>query len=143
MEIALIKKFKKEVHESINELLPQLSRSAAPVSESDLREIIDSDSSQLLMAVESGRYLGCLTLVIFKLPTGKRAWIEDVVVREDARGKGVGKLLIKKAIELASVYGAKTVDLTSRPSREAANKLYKTMGFEARQTNVYRYKGTY
>ena len=77
------------------------------------------------------------------LATGIRAWIEDVVVKENARGKGVGKLLSERAVGLASEIGAKTIDLTSRPSREAANALYKKEGFEVRETNVYRYKTSY
>ena len=126
--------------EAINELLPQLSSSAKPLTASELTEIIQSESSHLLMAEESGKFYGSLTLVTFMIPTGIRAWIEDVVVKENARGKGVGKLLSERAVGLASEIGAKTVDLTSRPSREAANALYKKVGFEMRETNVYRYK---
>ena len=81
-----------------------------------------------------------MTLAMFDIPTGRRAWIEDVVVDEDARGQGVGRLLNERALEIAKDAGAKTVDLTSRPSREAANRLYKRIGFEQRDTNVYRYK---
>ena len=80
-----------------------------------------------------------LTIVLFPIPTGTRAWIEDVVVDEDARGRGVGALLTQAALDLAVAHGARTVDLTSRPGREAANRLYARLGFEQRQTNVYRY----
>ena len=80
-------------------------------------------------------------MVVFKIPTGRRAWIEDVVVSESSRGKGIGKSLTNKAIEVSAKLGAKTIDLTSRPSREAANSLYKKLGFQERQTNIYRYKG--
>jgi ribosomal protein S18 acetylase RimI-like enzyme len=83
---------------------------------------------------------GMLSLVVFSIPTGTKAWIEDVVVDEGARGKGVGRKLMKHALDVAKELGAKSADLTSRPSREAANKLYQTIGFEARETNVYRYK---
>ena len=82
-----------------------------------------------------------LSLVVFGIPTGIKAWVEDVVVDDGARGKGVGKSLMRHAMEQAKKLGAKTVDLTSRPSREAANKLYQSLGFETRQTNVYRYLG--
>jgi ribosomal protein S18 acetylase RimI-like enzyme len=78
-------------------------------------------------------------LAWFRIPTGVRAWIEDVVVDEEARGHGVGELLNRAALDLARELGAKTVDLTSRPSREAANRLYQRIGFVARDTNVYRY----
>jgi ribosomal protein S18 acetylase RimI-like enzyme len=81
-----------------------------------------------------------LTLAVFRIPTGVRAWIEDVVVDENQRGRGVGEALTQAALELASARGARTVDLTSRPSRDIANRLYKRMGFELRETNVYRRK---
>jgi ribosomal protein S18 acetylase RimI-like enzyme len=82
-----------------------------------------------------------LTLVVFRIPTGVRAWIEDVVVDQDARGRGVGAALNQAAIRLAGEHGARTVDLTSRPSREAANRLYSRLGFVPRETNVYRFEG--
>jgi ribosomal protein S18 acetylase RimI-like enzyme len=83
--------------------------------------------------------VGMLTLVTFRLPTGVRAWIEDVVVDGGSRGRGVGEALTLAALEIAADRGAQTVDLTSRPSREAANRLYRRMGFEPRETNVYRF----
>jgi ribosomal protein S18 acetylase RimI-like enzyme len=82
-----------------------------------------------------------LTLVVFRIPTGLRAWIEDVVVDEGARGRGVGAALNQAAIRLAGEHGARTVDLTSRPSREVANRLYSRLGFVPRETNVYRFEG--
>ena len=81
-----------------------------------------------------------MTLIVFPIPTGIRAWIEDVVVDEQARGKGVGEALNQRAMEIAMKAGAKTIDLTSRPSREAANRLYQRLGFKARDTNIYRYE---
>ena len=80
-----------------------------------------------------------MTLVVFPIPTGIRAWIEDVVVDGDARGRGVGAALNQAALDRARDLGARTVDLTSRPSREAANRLYRRLGFVARETNVYRW----
>ena len=138
MEVLEIKNISNEILSAINKLLPQVSTSTQSLSEKALIEIINSDSSNLLMAIENGQYYGSLTLVTFKIPTGNRAWIEDVVVDEKARGQGIGKLLTEHAIELAKRFGAKTVDLTSRPSRQAANALYKKVGFEQRETNVYR-----
>ena len=76
--------------------------------------------------------------MVFPIPTGTRAWIEDVVVDEAARGSGMGAALNQAALDHARLRGAKTVDLTSRPSREAANRLYQRLGFEPRETNVYR-----
>jgi ribosomal protein S18 acetylase RimI-like enzyme len=80
-----------------------------------------------------------LTLVTFPIPTGLRAWIEDVVVDETARGQGVGAALTEEAVRRARTVGARTVDLTSRPTRQAANRLYERLGFELRETNAYRY----
>jgi len=122
-------------------LIPQLSRSSAPPDQATLQHIADSEASTLLIALnEDGTILGSMTLAMFDIPTGRRAWIEDVVVDEQARGQGVGRILNERALEIARDAGAKTVDLTSRPSREAANRLYQRIGFVQRETNVYRYQ---
>lgn len=139
MNIIEITEFSHEVLDALNGLIPQLSSSAAPLSEKSLLRIIRSEPSHLLLAEEEGLYYGSLTLAVFTIPTGTRAWIEDVVVSENARGKGVGRLLSQRAVDLAMELGAKTIDLTSRPSREVANNLYKSIGFIQRETNVYRY----
>ena len=128
-----------EVLAALHRLIPQLSSSSAPITIADLRAIIDSDSSVLFIARLDGRIVGSLTLAVFRIPTGIRAWIEDVVVDENARGHGLGEALNRAALAEAKRRGAKTVDLTSRPSREAANRLYLRIGFVARETNVYRY----
>ena len=122
-------------------LIPQLSKSSPPPTESELVEMVTSSASDVLVALdsESREILGSLTLVVFRIPTGVRAWIEDVVVDGDARGRGVGEALNSFALDIARVKGAKTVDLTSRPSREAANRLYQRLGFMPRETNVYRF----
>jgi ribosomal protein S18 acetylase RimI-like enzyme len=120
-------------------LIPQLSSSNPPPTADVLREIIESESTLLLLAEEDGVIVGSLTLALFRIPTGLRAWIEDVVVDADARGKGVGETLNRFALDEAQRRGATTVDLTSRPSREAANRLYQRLGFVKRDTNVYRY----
>ena len=123
-------------------LIPQLSKSNPPPTAHELGLIVGSESSILLIATDrddADRILGSLTLAWFRIPTGVRAWIEDVVVDESARGMGVGELLNRVALERARELGARTVDLTSRPSREAANRLYKRIGFVARDTNVYRF----
>jgi len=133
-----------EVTESLIEayklLIPQLSSSSNPPNREKLEEIIKSDSARILVAEDENRViLGTMTLVIFQIPTGTRAWIEDVVVDSAARGKGIGKKLNLVALDLAKQAGAKTVELTSRPSREEANQLYKNIGFVMRETNVYRF----
>ncbi len=128
-----------EVLDGLNRILPQLSSSAPPLTLVQLDEICVND--MLFIARDSGVIVGSLTLVIFRLPTGLRAWIEDVVVDEAARGKGVGEKLNKAAIKATFDSGARTLDLTSRPSREAANRLYQKLGFKARETNVYRFAG--
>ena len=120
-------------------LIPQLSSSNPPPSASELQEIVSSEASVLFIARVDGKIAGSLTLATFRIPTGLRAWIEDVVVDSSARGHGVGEVLNRAAIEEARARGAVTVDLTSRPSREAANRLYQRLGFVQRETNVYRY----
>ena len=120
-------------------LIQQLSTSAAPPDFKDLSEIIESPTTTLLVARDStGSAVGILTLVAFRIPTGLRAIIEDVVVDISARGTGIGAALTQEAIAAARAKGARTIDLTSRPSREAANHLYPRLGFKRRETNVYR-----
>ena len=119
--------------------MPQLSSSAPAPTTAELDEIATSPATVLLVARLDGRIVGSLTLALFRIPTGMRAWIEDVVVDEAARGHGVGDALNRAALEIAAERGARTVDLTSRPSREAANRLYRRLGFQARETNVYRF----
>jgi ribosomal protein S18 acetylase RimI-like enzyme len=123
-------------------LIPQLSSSSPPPTVAQLARIIGDKATTLLLARDSDdgdRVVGTLTLAVFEIPTGVRAIIEDVVTDEASRGQGVGGALVQAALEQAADQGAKTVDLTSRPDREAANRLYLRMGFEQRQTNVYRY----
>lgn len=129
-----------ELVEAFERLTPQLSSSNPPPSAEALETIATSDATRLLVARADGAIVGSLTLVLVRIPTGLRAIIEDVVVDERCRGQGVGRALNEAALELARDAGAVTVDLTSRPSREAANRLYLSLGFEVRDTNVYRYK---
>jgi ribosomal protein S18 acetylase RimI-like enzyme len=131
-----------ELVAAFERLTPQLSRSSPLPSAEQLAEIVASPATALLVARgDDGTIVGSLTLVLFRIPTGLRAWIEDVVVDGDARGQGVGEALNRFAIDVAAERGARSVDLTSRPSREAANRLYRRLGFEPRDTNVYRYQG--
>ncbi len=128
-----------ELVEAFDRLIPQLSSSSPPPSRDHLAAMVDSDDSVLFVARVDGRILGSLTLAFYRIPTGTKAWIEDVVVDADARGHGLGELLNRAALDEARSRGAKDVSLTSRPSREAANRLYRRIGFELRETNVYRY----
>ena len=135
-----VKEVDTKLVDAYEKLIPQLSSSSVPPSEAELTKIVASDSATILVAEEDeGNILGSMTLVIFRIPTGVRAWIEDVVVDGEARGKGVGRALNEYAIYLARQAGAKTIDLTSRPSREVANRLYQRLGFLPRETNVYRF----
>lgn len=130
-----------ELVAAFERLTPQLSRSSPPPSAEALRSIVEAEACHLLLALdEDGAIVGTLTLVVFPIPTGLRAWIEDVIVDEAASGKGIGGRLNRHALDLARQLGCRTVDLTSRPSREAANHLYRKIGFEPRETNVYRYE---
>lgn len=128
-----------ELIEAFQRLVPQLSSSNPPPTQEELAEIISAPSTVLFIARLDEHIVGTLTLATFRIPTGIRAWIEDVVVDSAARGHGVGEALNQAAILEAHHRGAITVDLTSRPSREAANRLYQRIGFVARDTNVYRY----
>lgn len=137
-----------ELVTAFERLVPHLSRSSPPPGKEDLEEMVAAPGTFVLVArlasdgepggPGSGEIVGTLTLVTFRIPTGMRAWIEDVIVDESAEGRGIGTALTERALELAAAAGAKTVDLTSRPSREAANHLYRKVGFELRDTNVWR-----
>jgi ribosomal protein S18 acetylase RimI-like enzyme len=123
---------------AVGALIPQLSSSAPAPSKDVLSRIVADPGATLFVARDEGRVVGMLTLVTFEIPTAVRAWIEDVVVDEEVRGRGVAAALVQAALDGATARGASTVDLTSRPDREAANRLYVRMGFEQRVTNVYR-----
>lgn len=134
-----------ELVEAMAALIPQLSSSSPPPTAGELDEIVGSDATHLLIARDGdgpglgGQIVGSMTLAVFRIPTGVRAWVEDVVVDGGARGQGVGESLNLAALEVAQRRGARTVDLTSRPTREAANRLYRRIGFVQRETNVYRF----
>jgi ribosomal protein S18 acetylase RimI-like enzyme len=128
-----------EAVEAFGRLLPQLSSSAAPLDAAGLATVVASPAITVLVARSEGHIVGSLTLALFPIPTGLRAWIEDVVVDEAARGQGVGAVLTQEAIRRARDAGARSLDLTTRPSREAAGRLYERAGFQQRETRLYRY----
>lgn len=129
-----------ELVQAFRRLMPQLSPTATPPDLNDLIEMTRSGNTVILIArdLDDQTIAGTLTLVLVHTPTGKRTWIEDVVVDQAYRGKGVGEALSRTAVQLSRDYGATSVNLTSRPEREAANRLYQRIGFERRHTNLYR-----
>ncbi|MDB3958852.1 GNAT family N-acetyltransferase [Opitutales bacterium] len=133
------KQTEKDLRE-INNLIPQLSQSAKLLTKAEFTSLLNAESTHLYFAEDKEQVLGMLSLVTFPIPTGLRGWVEDVVVDTKARGKGVGKLLTMHALKEAQKMGVLTIDLTSRPSRDVANRLYQSVGFSARVTNVYRFK---
>lgn len=141
VEIEIVSEVTSELVAAFDRLIPQLSSSNPPPTMEELDDIVRSEPSRVFVARVGGVIVGTLTLVVFRIPTGVRAWIEDVVVDSSARGAGVGERLNRAAVDEANRLGALTVDLTSRPNREAANRLYRRLGFVERATNVYRYGG--
>lgn len=148
MTVEIVTESTPELVEAMGRLIPQLSRSAPALTAEQCEALVAQPGVHLFVfrperGAEGGpgEILGMLTLATFTIPTGLRAWVEDVVVDAGARGQGAGLALVKAAVAHAQALGARTVDLTSRPSREAANRLYRRAGFEPRETNVYRFSG--
>ncbi len=138
MQTERVETYSDEVLAALQRLLPQLSPGAT-LSEAWLREVIDDAAAQLYVARDdTGKILGTFCLTVQKIPTGPKVWLEDVVVDEQARGQGLGEALVRKAIDTARALGAKSLNFTSSPDRIAANRLYRKMGFEKRETNVYK-----
>lgn len=141
MQVEALTRVDDEVVEAFGRLVPQLSSSAPPVSQADLEAVIAHDATTVFIARDdAGAVIGTMSLVLFPIPTGVRAIIEDVVVDETARGTGAVEALNAAALDHARAHGARTVDLTSRPSRAAANRVYARLGFEQRDTNVWRFE---
>ncbi|HVN15148.1 MAG TPA: GNAT family N-acetyltransferase [Anaerolineales bacterium] len=132
-----------ELVDSFQRLVPQLTNNNPPPTRDDLLALVQSECSTLLMARhpdERGEIVGALCLTVYRVPTGIRAIIEDVIVDESVRGRGIGEALVRRGLEIAREKGASGVALTSNPKREAANRLYQRMGFTKRETNAYMYK---
>jgi ribosomal protein S18 acetylase RimI-like enzyme len=139
VEVLVVDAVSDELLATFERLIPQLSASSPPPSREALEEMISNPSTVLFAALVDGTMQGSLTLAFYRIPTGLKAWIEDVVVDESARGRGVGAALSEAALTEARRRGAKDVSLTSRPFRDVANRLYVRLGFVARDTNVYRF----
>ena len=138
--IIKINTYSQEYHEAMQRFLDQLTTNPMTLTEAMFRQLLDSDNSHLFFLVKDEQIAGMLTIGIYHSPTGGKAWIEDVVVDESFRGQGLSKLLVAHAIEFTKSMGIPSLMLTSNPKRIAANKLYQTMGFERKETNVYRMK---
>ncbi|OZI77971.1 GNAT family N-acetyltransferase [Bordetella genomosp. 12] len=141
MSVTIAQTADPELVEAFARLLPQLSASAAALSSATLAQIVAAPGNDVFVARAAGRIVGTLTLVHFRIPTGMRAWIEDVVVDGQARGLGVGQALVRAAVARSRELGARTLDLTSHPGRAAAHGLYEKAGFAVRDTRVYRHQG--
>lgn len=129
-----------ELLAAFSRLIPQLTLERLPPTRDELISIVNSSGALLLVARipdENGVIAAALTLIVYRVPTGARAVIEDVVVDEKYRNKGIAKGLMTHAIELAHKAGAGNITLTSNPKREAANSLYLSLGFQRRETNLY------
>lgn len=135
-----IEDLKPDYLEAINRLIAQLSTSSHTFTEAELNSLIASPQCHLYALEYDEKIIGMVTLCIYQCPTGRKAWIEDVVVDQNHRGKGYGKLMLRKAMEECQNRGNVTLMLTSRPSRIVANQLYQSLGFEKRETNVYKMK---
>ena len=141
MQIEVVTKADEELREAFQRLVPQLTDKNPPPSLDLLTALVKSDSSTLMVARDArGRIIGALTLAVYRVPTGIRSIIEDVIVDKSARGQGIGEALTRRALEIAKEAGAAHVTLTSNPIREAANRLYLRVGFKKRKTNAYQYK---
>jgi ribosomal protein S18 acetylase RimI-like enzyme len=141
MKIEIVTKADDELYEAFQRLVPQLTNNNPPPSLDDLADLVRDSSSTLMVARnEKGEILGALTLAVYRVPTGIRSIIEDVIVDDSARGQGIGEALMKRAIEIAKEKGAGNISLTSNPVRGAANRLYLRVGFKKRETNAYQMK---
>jgi len=141
MQIEMVRQADAALLAAFERLMPQLSAAPAPTMD-ELVEMFSVPGVYVFVAsqpADGGRIVGLLTLATFRVPSGKRAWIEDVVVDEAERGQGIGEALVRAALAKAAEQGAKSVELTSRPARQAANRLYQRLGFTQPGTNFYRY----
>ena len=139
MQIEIVTCVDEELHLAFQRLVPQLTNNNPPPSPGDLAALVQDKASTLMIARdENGVIVGVLTLAVYRVPTGIRSIIEDVIVDISARGEGIGEALMLRAIELAREKGAQNISLTSNPLRGAANRLYLRVGFKKRETNAYQ-----
>ena len=140
MQIDIVTHADEELYQAFQRLVPQLTNNNPPPTRDHLTALVQEASSTLLAARDaSGQIIGALNLTVYRVPTGVRSIIEDVIVDLSARGQGIGEALMQRAIEIATEKGARNITLTSNPMRVAANRLYLKMGFKKRETNAYVY----
>ncbi len=141
MQIEIVTQATEELWDAFQRLVPQLTSNNPPPSRDDLADLVKSESSTLIVArADDDSVIGAACVTVYRVPTGIRAIIEDVIVGATARGQGVGEALVRHCLALAREKGAHGISLTSNPKREAANRLYQRMGFEKRETNAYFYR---
>ena len=141
MQIEIVIQADEKLRDAFQRLIPQLTNNNPPPSLNNLADLVRETSSTLMVARDDhGKIVGALTLTVYRVPTGIRSIIEDVIVDTSARGQGIGDALMKYAINLAREKGAQNITLTSNPMREAANRLYLRVGFKKRETNAYQMK---
>jgi ribosomal protein S18 acetylase RimI-like enzyme len=143
MYIGKISEPTEELYAAMQHLIPQLGAHKIPPTREELARLLNTEGATLLIARypdEHGEIAGLLSLSIYRVPTGTRSIVEDIVVDEKLRRRGIADALVRHAIDLAREAGANGVSLTSNPQREAANQLYLSMGFELRKTNPYFYR---
>ncbi|MDQ0708729.1 ribosomal protein S18 acetylase RimI-like enzyme [Arthrobacter woluwensis] len=138
IEIAVVENLADDDLHQVKMLLAQLSTSAT-FDPGRVQSMVDAPGVDLFVARDGGRIVGMATLVTFPLVTGWRGFVEDVVVSHQARGRGIARLLLSEITAESSRRRLRTLDLTSRPTRESALKLYESVGFRPRDTNVLRY----
>lgn len=138
MKIIELKTYSPKYFKAIHQLSDQLTAGTYDLQESYLKEIVESENCHLFLLMEKNEVIGMLSVCIYKAPTGYRAWVEDVVVMDAARGRGLGRKLMLHAIDFAKELGVDTLTLTSNPTRVAANGLYQSLEFNQRETNVYQ-----
>lgn len=127
-----------DIVEAFGKLIPQLVNDRPAPTKEQLESVVSSDNSLVFIARQAGRIIGTFSMVVYRIPTGIKASVEDVVADSSVRGKGVGEAMLRYAAKYAANMGVSKLDLTSKPSRIAANSLYRKIGFELRETNVYR-----
>jgi ribosomal protein S18 acetylase RimI-like enzyme len=128
-----------ELEQALASLLPQLNPGLVGPTQSELAAVIADPATTLLVASEDGVIVAVAAVIVYTTPVWvKKARIEDVVVDQGARGRGIGEALVKECLNVARQHGARVVELQSARRREVANRLYPRLGFERRESNVYR-----
>ncbi|WP_406124646.1 GNAT family N-acetyltransferase [Streptomyces sp. NBC_00989] len=138
VQVEIVREATEELVGAFGRLLPQLSSTAEILDRAAVERLVSCATNTVLVARVEGAIVGTLTLVMSPVPSGLRGRVEDVVVDSSARGRGIAALLIEQALRIGREAGARTVDLTSRPDRVAANRLYERLGFRVRESTVYR-----